>query len=209
MVKYKFRFSYGQNLAKHTIEATKIATAIAYELKADVNTVRLGALLHDIGKVITDQEGTHVDLGIDLLRQFKISEAIIACVAEHHEDKEFSSIESVIVYIGDAASGARPGARYEVHEEYLKRMKNIEEVASSFNGVTSVAAYQAGREVMVIVEPSQVSDAEAEVLSQNIAEKLEEEAKWAGQIKVTVIRELRTSSVIAAPKINKNAVKED
>ncbi|MDD4784856.1 MAG: Rnase Y domain-containing protein [Candidatus Shapirobacteria bacterium] len=207
--KYKFRFSYGQNLAKHTIEATKIATAIAYELRADVNTVRLGALLHDIGKVVTDQEGTHVDLGIDLLRKYKIPEPIIACVAEHHEDKEFSSVESVIVYIGDAASGARPGARYEVHEEYLKRMKNIEEVAIAFPGVTSVAAYQAGREVVVIVEPTQVSDAEAEVLSQNIAEKLEEEAKWAGQIKVTVIREVRTSSVIVGSKVNKNAVKNE
>jgi len=207
--KYKFRFSYGQNLAKHTIEATKIAVAIAYELKADVNTVRLGALLHDIGKVISDQEGTHIDLGVDLLHQYKLPEAVINCVAEHHEDKEFSSAESVIVYIGDAASGARPGARYEVHEEYLKRMKNIEEVAIGFPGVISVAAYQAGREVMVIVEPSLVNDSEAQVLSQNIAEKLEEEAKWAGQIKVTVVRELRTSSVITGSKISKSAVKTE
>ncbi len=207
--KYKFRFSYGQNLAKHTIEATKIALGIAYELKADINTVRLGALLHDIGKVVADQEGTHIDLGIDLLRKYKISDKIINCVAEHHEDKEFSSVESVIVYIGDAASGARPGARYEVHEEYLKRMKNIEEVAKAFPGVTSVAAYQAGREVVVIVEPSMVSDSESEVLSQNIAEKLEEEAKWAGQIKVTVIRELRVNSIVTGNKINKNAVKDD
>lgn len=207
--KYKFRFSYGQNLAKHTIEATKIAVSVANELKADVNTVRLGALLHDIGKVVSDQEGTHIDLGVDLLRQFKVPEKIINCVAEHHEAKEFSSVESAIVFIGDAASGARPGARYEVHEEYLKRMKNIEEVAKGFNGVISVAAYQAGREVVVIVEPSQVSDSEATVLSQNIAEKLEEEAKWAGQIKVTVIRELRTSSIITGSKINKNAVKNE
>jgi len=207
--KFKFRFSYGQNLAKHTVEATKIATGIAYELRADVNTVRLGALLHDIGKVVADQEGTHIDLGVDLLRKYKLPQKIIDCVAQHHEDQPFSSIESVIVYIGDAASGARPGARYEVHEEYLKRMKNIEEVAKGFPGVISVAAYQAGREVVVIVEPSQVSDSEAEVLSQNIAEKLDEEAKWAGQIKVTVIRELRTSSIVTASKINKNAVKED
>ncbi|HCU55442.1 MAG: Ribonuclease Y [Candidatus Shapirobacteria bacterium GW2011_GWE1_38_92] len=205
--KYKFRFSYGQNLAKHTIEATKIAVALAYELHADVNTVRLGALLHDIGKVISDQEGTHIDLGVDLLRQFRLPESVINAVAEHHEDKEFSSPESVIVYLGDASSGARPGARYEVHEEYLKRMTNIEEVAKSFSGVINVAAYQAGREVMVIVDPGQVSDSEAEVLSQNIAEKLEEEAKWAGQIKVTVIREMRTSSVIVGSKISKNAVK--
>jgi ribonuclease Y len=207
--KYKFRFSYGQNLAKHTIEATKIAVNIASELHADVNIVRLGALLHDIGKVISDQEGTHIDLGVDLLRQYHLPEAVITAVSEHHEEKGFSSAESVIVYIGDAASGARPGARYEVHEEYLTRMKNIEEVARSFPGVTSVAAYQAGREVMVIVEPSLVNDAEATVLSQNIADKLEEEAKWAGQIKVTVIRELRTSSIIVGSKINKSAVKNE
>jgi len=207
--KYKFRFSYGQNLAKHTIEATKIAVNIASELHADVNTVRLGALLHDIGKVVTDQEGTHIDLGIDLLRQYHIAESVITAVSEHHEEKGFSTAESVIVYIGDAASGARPGARYEVHEEYLKRMKNIEEVAKNFPGVISVAAYQAGREVMVIVEPSQVNDAEATVLSKNIADKLEEEAKWAGQIKVTVVRELRTSSVIVGSKINKSAVKNE
>jgi len=205
--KFKFRFSYGQNLAKHTVETVKIAVAIAFELKADVNTVRLGALFHDIGKVITDSEGTHVDLGIDLLRRYKISESVINTVAEHHEDKPFSSLESTIVYLGDAASGARPGARYEVHEEYLKRMKNIEEVAKSFPGVLSVAAYQAGREVMVIVEPSTVSDDEATVLSQNIADKLDEEAKWAGQIKVNVIREFRTSATIVSSKISNNAVK--
>ncbi len=207
--KYKFRFSYGQNLAKHTIEATKIAISIAYELKANVNTVRLGALLHDIGKIVSDQEGTHIELGVDLLRQHKIPEAVIDCVAEHHEGKEFSSVESVIVYIGDAASGARPGARYEVHEEYLKRMQNIEEVAKQFSGVLSVAAYQAGREVVVIVDPGLVSDAESQVLSQNIAEKLDSEAKWAGQIKVTVIRELRVNSIVTSNKISKNAEKNE
>jgi ribonuclease Y len=203
--KFKFRFSYGQNLAKHTVEVTKIATAIAYELKANVNVVKLGGLLHDIGKVVCDQEGTHVDLGVDLLRKYKLPEKVIECVAEHHEAKEFSSVESVIVYIGDAASGARPGARYEVHEEYLKRMKNIEEIAKAFPGVNSVAAYQAGREVVVIVDPLTVNDAESQVLSQNIADKLEEEAKWAGQIKVTVIRELRVNSIVTNSKINKNA----
>jgi ribonuclease Y len=207
--KYKFRFSYGQNLAKHTVEATKIAVSIAYELKANVNTVRLGALLHDIGKVVCDQEGTHIELGVDLLRQYKVPEAVIDCVAEHHEGKEFSSAESIIVYIGDAASGARPGARYEVHEEYLKRMQNIEEVAKQFPGVQSVAAYQAGREVIVIVDPGVVSDAESQVLSQNIAEKLDSEAKWAGQIKVTVIRELRVNSIVTSNKISKNAEKNE
>ncbi|HPD44589.1 MAG TPA: Rnase Y domain-containing protein [Candidatus Woesebacteria bacterium] len=207
--KYKFRFSYGQNLAKHSVEATKIAVDLAYELKANVGVVRLGALLHDIGKVISDQEGTHVELGVNLLHQYKLPEAVINCIAEHHEGKEFSSIESVIVYLGDAASGVRPGARYEVHEEYLKRMQNIEEIAKQFNGVQSVAAYQAGREVMVIVDPGMVSDAEAEVLSQNIAERLDEEAKWAGQIRVTVIRELKASSIVSGNKISKNAGKNE
>jgi ribonuclease Y len=162
--KYKFRYSYGQNLAKHTIEATKIALALASELKADTNTVRLGTLFHDIGKVITDKEGTHVELGVELLRQYRLPEAVINCVAEHHEDKPFSSKESVIVYLGDAASGSRPGARYEAGVEYIKRMENIEKVATSFPGVVNVAAYQAGREVMVIVDPGQVNDAEISVL---------------------------------------------
>lgn len=205
---YKFRYSYGQNLAKHTIEAVKIAVSIAREIKADVNTVRLGTLLHDIGKVITGEEGTHIDLGVNLLRQHRLPQAVINCVAEHHNE-EFSSPESVCTYLGDAASGARPGARYEVHEEYLKRMTNIEDVAKTFSGVTSVAAYQAGREVMVIVDPGVVSDSEAEVLSHNIAEKLDEEAKWAGQIRVTVVRETRNSAVIVGSKISKNAVKTD
>ena len=207
--KFKYRFSYGQNMIAHTLEETRIGVALAHELKLDVNLVKLGCLFHDIGKVINDQEGTHVELGVDLLRHYKMPEAVINAVAEHHEDKAFSSVESVLVYLGDAASGARPGARYEVHEEYLKRMQNIEEVAKGFPGVTSVAAYQAGREVMVIVEPSTVNDEEATVLSQNIADKLEEEAKWAGQIKVTVIRELRTSSTIIGSKINKSAVKNE
>ncbi|MBU1130037.1 hypothetical protein KKE45_01810, partial [Patescibacteria group bacterium] len=141
------------------------------------------------------------------LKGHRLSEAVINCVAEHHEDKKFSSVESIIVYIGDAVSGARPGARYAAHEEYLKRMKNIEEIAKSFNGVKSVAAYQAGREVIVIVDPEKISDDEITILSQNIAEKLDEEAKWAGQIKVTVIRESRASNIVVGSKINKNAVK--
>lgn len=207
--KYKFRYSYGQNLAKHTIEATKIAIALASELKADVNTVRLGTLLHDIGKVITDKEGTHVELGVELLRQHRLPESVINCVAEHHEDKPFSSKESVIVYLGDAASGSRPGARYEAGVEYIKRMENIEKVALSFSGVVNVAAYQAGREVMVIVDPGQVNDTEISVLAQKIAEKLDEEAKWAGSIKVTVVRENRANATIIGSKINKNAVKAE
>jgi len=194
--RYKYRFSYGQNLAQHTIEETRIGMAIAQELKANVETVRLACLLHDIGKVVTDEEGTHIKLGVDLLRQHRLPEEIIACVAEHHEDKPFSSIESSIVWIADAISGSRPGARYEPHEEYVKRMTHIEEVARSFPEVAEAVAYQAGREVRVVVKPEQVSDSQLTVLTKKIAEKLEEDAKWAGQIKVVAIREVRATEIV-------------
>lgn len=193
--RYKFRFSYGQNMIVHTLEETQIGVAIANDLQADVAIVRLACLLHDIGKIVTEEEGTHIQLGVDLLRKYRIPEKVINCVAEHHEDKPFSSIESAIVWVADAISGSRPGARYEPHEDYVKRMTNIEEIAKSFPGVVEVAAYQAGREVRVIVEPEKVSDAEMTVLVDKIVKKLEEEAKWAGQIKVTAIRETRTIGV--------------
>ena len=193
--RFKYRFSYGQNLAVHTIEVTKIGTKIAYELKADVKTVRLAGLLHDIGKVIIDEEGGHVQVGMDFLKKFNLPQSIINCVAEHHEDKEFSTVESAIVWVADAASGSRPGARYQVHEEYLKRMSEIEEKVKSFKGVEDVAAYQAGREIRVIVSPEKFSDDELTILVQKIAEKLDEEAKWAGQIKVTAIREKRATAI--------------
>jgi len=202
--KYKYRFSYGQNLAKHSIEVTKIGVAIANELNANVSIVRLACLLHDIGKV-SDEDGNHVDLGVSILKQNKLPELVINCVAESHEDLPISSPESAISYLADAISGSRPGSRYAGHEEYLSRIKNIEEVARNFPGVIDVAAYQAGREVMVIVNPEEVTDNEAISLSQNIAEGLEEEANWAGKIKVTVIRETKNSYTIN--KINKNAEK--
>ncbi len=192
--KFKYRFSHGQNLAQHTIEESKIGVQLAQELNTDVKAVRLGCLLHDIGKVVTDKEGSHVKLGVDLLKQYQLPEKVLAAVAEHHEDKPFSSKESVIVWIADAASGSRPGARYEAHEKYLERMENIEEIVNSFEGVEDVAAYQAGREVRVIVEPAKISDDELTVLVQRMAEKLDEEAKWAGQIKVTAIRETRATA---------------
>jgi ribonuclease Y len=191
--KFKYRFSHGQNLAQHTIEETKIGVQVAHELNADVKTVRLGCLLHDVGKVI-EGEGSHVDLGVDLLKRYQIPEEVIAAVAEHHEDKPFSSPESIIVWIADAASGSRPGARYEAHEKYLERMDNIEEIVSSYDGVEDVACYQAGREVRVMVDPEKISDDELTVLVHDIAKKLEEETKWAGQIRVTAIRERRASA---------------
>lgn len=193
--RYKFRFSYGQNMIIHTLEETQIGIAIANDLKADVSVVRLACLLHDIGKIVTEEEGNHIQLGVDLLKKYHIPDKVIACVAEHHEDKPFSSVESAIVWIADAISGSRPGARYEPHEDYVKRMTEIEETAKSFPGVSEVAAYQAGREVRVIVEPEKISDAELTVLVNKIAQKLEEEAKWAGQIKVTGIRETRAVGI--------------
>lgn len=195
--RYKYRFSYGQNLAIHTLEETKIGVAIATELKSKVDIVRLGCLLHDIGKVVTEEEGTHVELGVELLRQHHLPSEVIACVAEHHEDKPFSSVESAIVWVADAVSGSRPGARYEPHEEYLKRMEHIEEMVKSFPEVEEVAAYQAGREVRVIVKPETVSDNELTILAKKIAGKLEEDARWAGQIKVVVIRETRATEVVS------------
>ncbi|OQA93901.1 MAG: Ribonuclease Y [Microgenomates group bacterium ADurb.Bin219] len=193
--RYKFRFSYGQNMIVHTLEETQIGVAIAQELKANVAVVRLGCLLHDIGKIVTEEEGTHIQLGVDLLKKYRLPESVVNCVAEHHEDKPFSSIESAITWVADAISGSRPGARYEPHEDYLKRMTHVEEVVKSFVEVAEVAAYQAGREVRVIVKPETVSDSELTVLTEKIAKKLEEDAKWAGQIKVTAIRETRAVGI--------------
>ncbi|KKT74957.1 MAG: Ribonuclease Y [Microgenomates group bacterium GW2011_GWA2_44_7] len=196
--RYKFRSSYGQNLAVHTIEETKIGVQIAHELKGDIETVRLGCLLHDIGKVITEEEGTHVQLGVDLLKKYDIPEAVINCVAEHHEDKPFSSIESTIVWIADAISGSRPGARYEAFEEYAERMGKIEELVKSFSGVGEAYAFQAGRDVRVIVKPEEVSEADTVLLARKIAGKIEAEVRYAGQVKVTVIRETRTTETTKA-----------
>ncbi len=187
----KFRFSYGQNMITHTLEETKIGVQLAYEIGADVNVVRLGCLFHDIGKVINEEEGTHVQIGVDLARKYRLPKEVVACIAEHHEDKPFSSAESRIVWIADAISGSRPGARYEPHEKYVERISQIEEIAKDFDGVEEVFAYQAGRDVRVLVKPEKVSDDELTVLANKIAQALEEKASYAGQVKVTCIREVR------------------
>ncbi len=196
--RYKFRTSYGQNLGLHTIEETKIGVAIANEIGANVEVVRMGCLLHDIGKVVTEEEGNHVDVGVSVLRKYGFPKEVVNAVAEHHEDKPFSSLESVIVWIADAISGSRPGARYEPHEEYVKRMEKIEEIAKRFEGVEEAYAFQAGRDLRVIVSPSEVDDDKLTVLSREIAKSLEKEAEYAGQIKVTVIREVRATSTTSA-----------
>ena len=196
--RFRFRTSYGQNLGIHTIEETKMGVAIAEEIGANADIVRLGCLLHDVGKIITDEEGNHITLGVNLLKKYGLPKEVIACVAEHHEDRPFSSNESVIVWMGDAISGSRPGARYEPHEDYIKRMGNIEEVAKGFAGVEQVFAFQAGRDVRVIVNPDEVDDDKLTVLAHDIARKLEKEAEYAGQIKVSVIREVRVVETTSA-----------
>ena len=169
--RFKYRFSYGQSMILHTLEETKIGIALAHELKADVDTVRLGCLLHDIGKVVADEEGNHIELGVKLLKKFDLPEKVVNCVAEHHEDQPFSSVESVIVYISDAISGGRPGARYEDYEAYATRLKKLEALAMSFSGVQEAYAIQAGREVRVIVKPEEVTDAAVTRLAHDIAKK--------------------------------------
>lgn len=193
--KFKYRYSYGQNMIVHTLEETKIGVALAYELKANVNVVKLGCLFHDIGKVITEKEGSHVDLGVELLRKYKFPESVIGCVAAHHEDIPFPSIEAVIVYIADAVSGSRPGARNEDFEDYLKRIKTIEETAKTKKGVKEAYALQAGRELRVIAIPEEIDDNETILLAKKIKDELESKFDvFPGQIKITVIREYRAET---------------
>lgn len=190
--KFKYRYSYGQNMILHTLEETKIGIQLAHELKADINIVRLGCLFHDIGKVISDKQGSHVELGVDYLKKMRFPQTVIDCVAAHHEDIPFPSVEALIVYIADAVSGGRPGARHEDFEEYLKRIKTIEDTAKTKQGVRDAFALQAGRELRVIVKPDEITDDEATILAAKIKEELEQKFDvFPGQIKVTVIREFR------------------
>ncbi len=193
--RFKYRFSYGQNMIAHTLEETKIGIALAQEVKADVNVVRLGCLLHDVGKVIMDREGTHVELGVELLKKYGMPQKVIDCVAQHHEDTPFTSIESMLVYISDAISGSRPGARNENVEEYIKRLQDLEGIAKAHNGVTEAFAFQAGREIRVIVDPGTVDDATAVLMAQELKKEVEEKLTYPGQIKISVIRELRATEI--------------
>jgi len=191
--RFKYRFSYGQNMIEHTIEETRIGVGIAQELGLNVDIVKMGCLLHDIGKVVADEEGTHVDLGVNLLKKYKIDEDVVNCVAEHHEDRPFSSPESAVVNLADHVSGARPGARSEDYESYIKRMRDLEDAANSFDGVDKVHAISAGREVRVFVQPQRVDDTSTKLLAREIAKKIELEQTYPGTVKVTVIRETRVS----------------
>jgi len=191
--RFKFRTSYGQNLVAHTIEETKIGVHIAQEIGADANVVRLGCLFHDIGKVI-EGEGNHVKLGADLLKKFNMPDSIVNCVLEHHEDKPFSSIESMVVYIADAISGARPGARFEDVEAYANRLKDMEEIAKKHDGVQDAYAFEAGRELRVIIDPGKLDDAQTTILSSKIRDEVTQALTVPGEVKVTAIREFRAVS---------------
>ncbi|OGH28586.1 MAG: ribonuclease Y [Candidatus Levybacteria bacterium RIFCSPHIGHO2_12_FULL_39_9] len=191
--RFRFRTSYGQNLIVHTLEETKIGIHIASEIGADVNIVRLGCLFHDVGKVV-EGEGSHVNLGVDLLKKFNIPEKIVNCVAEHHEDKPFSSMESVIVSIADSISGARPGARFEDIEGYAKRLRDMEEIAKKYEGVDDAYAFEAGRELREIINPGRLDDAQTTITANKIREEVSSALAVPGEVKVTAIREFRAVS---------------
>jgi len=187
-----FRTSYGQNVLQHSIEAAHIAGMLASELKADVNVAKKGALLHDIGKAMDhDVQGTHVEIGRRILQKFNIDEKIIKAMQSHHEEYPFETTEAIIVQVADAISGARPGARRDSLENYLKRLEDLENIAKSFGGIEKTYAIQAGREIRVFVMPEKVSDLEAKKMARDIADRIEKDLKYPGEIKVNVIRESR------------------
>lgn len=191
----KFRYSYGQNQLIAALETGKIAKKLAEELGADSQICAIGGLFHDIGKTQVEKEGTHVQLGVELAKKWNFPEKVVNCIAQHHEDEPFSHVESIIVHLADAVSGARPGARHEAVEDYIKRLSDIEKVATSFEGIDKAFAIQAGREIRVIVNPQIIDDESTVILAHNIREKLEKELTYPGQITVTVIRETRAVDI--------------
>ncbi len=187
-----FRGSYGQNVLSHSIETAYLASMLASELSLNVEIVKRGALLHDIGKAIDHEaQGSHVELGMRILKKYGIGEEIIDSMKSHHEEYPFSTPESYIVAAADALSAARPGARRDTLENYIKRLKELEKIASEFNGVKSSYAVSAGRELRIFVTPEKIDDFKALQLAKNIANKIESELKYPGEIKVNVIREIR------------------
>jgi ribonuclease Y len=192
----KYRTSYGQNILEHSKEVAYLAGMMAAELKLDVTLAKRGALLHDVGKVLThEHDGTHVQLGVEMATKYGENATVINCIAAHHDDVPHESPVSVIVQAADAISGSRPGARREAFETYVKRLSQLETLASEFKGVEKVFAIQAGREVRVVVTPDAVDDAAAARLTDEIARKIERELQYPGQIKVVVIRETRAVGV--------------
>ncbi|HZF08549.1 MAG TPA: ribonuclease Y [Thermoanaerobaculia bacterium] len=189
----RYRTSYGQNVLQHSKEVAFLAGTMAAELKANVQVSRRGGILHDIGKAIDrEMDGTHLQIGIDLLRKYGETEEVVHSMACHHGDYDPQTVEAVLVTAADALSAARPGARREILETYVKRLEKLEEIASSFKGVQKTFAIQAGREVRIIVDSGKISDEQALWLSKDIARRIEGELTYPGQIKVTVIRETRS-----------------
>ena len=189
----KYRTSYGQNVLRHSIEVSHLAGTMAAELGADVNLAKRAGLLHDIGKSVDHEvEGTHVTIGADLAKKYKESKDVIHCIAAHHNDIEPQTIEAVLVQCADAISGSRPGARRESLDNYVKRLEKLESIADSFNGVEKSFAIQAGREVRIMVKPEVIDDAGTVFLAKEVAKQIESEMDYPGQIKVNVVREMRS-----------------
>jgi ribonuclease Y len=188
----KFRTSYGQNQLMHAVETAKLAGLMAAELHANVKIARMGGLLHDLGKAVSHEiDGPHAIVGAEIAKRYGVPEVVVNCIGSHHGEVEPESVEAVIVAAADAISGARPGARRESLETYIKRVTELEDIGNSFKGVSQTYAIQAGREIRVLVRPEDVDDYAAVQLSKNIAQKIEDNLQYPGQIRVTVVRETR------------------
>ena len=189
----KFRTSYGQNQLAHAVESAQLASVLASEMGADVEIAKAGGLLHDLGKAMDHNvEGTHAQIGAEFAARHGVGPKIVNAMASHHHEVEQETVEAIIVEAADAISGARPGARRESLEQYLKRVRALEDVANSYDGVKNSYALQAGREVRIFVRPNQVDDLAASRLARDISKTIEETMQYPGKIKVTVIRETRT-----------------
>lgn len=190
----RFRTSYGQNVLKHSMEVSFLAAALAAEIGASEEIAKKGGLLHDIGKAVDHEiEGNHSIIGRDICKKYGLSDPVVHCVEAHHEDVPFQSIEAILVQAADAISSARPGARKESLENYIKRLKELEEIANSFEGVEKTFAIQAGREVRILVNPEKINDIEMVKLAHSIAKKIEKDLDYPGQIKVNMLRETRAT----------------